>query len=70
VDRFSDLDYATRGRVIEEALKMKNEHGWERLDQHLLAGFARVRRTDLHGLRLRDVCKGVLNRVYRITLCK
>jgi hypothetical protein len=42
LDRFSDLDYATRGRVIEEALEMKNEHGRERLDQHLLARFARV----------------------------
>jgi hypothetical protein len=42
LDGFSDLDYATRGRVIEEALEMKNEHGWERLDQHLLARFARV----------------------------
>jgi len=42
LDRFSDLDYATRRRVIEEALEMKNEHGWERLDQHLLARFARV----------------------------
>jgi hypothetical protein len=42
LDGFSDLDYATRGRVIEEALEMKNEHGRERLDQHLLARFARV----------------------------
>lgn len=40
LDRFSDLDYATCSRcVIEKALKMKNEHGWEHLNQHLLARF-------------------------------
>ncbi len=49
---------------------MKDEHGRKCLDQHLLACFARARRADLHGLRLRDVCERVLNSVYRITLRK
>lgn len=42
LDRFSDLDYATCSHVIEEALKKKNEHGWERLNQHLPACFILV----------------------------
>jgi hypothetical protein len=49
---------------------MKDKHGRKCLDQHLLARFARARRADLHGLRLRDMCECVLNSVYRITLRK
>lgn len=68
LDGFADLDYATRSRVVQEALEMKDENGWERLDQHLLARFTRARGSDLHGLRLRDVCECVLDCVYGIAL--
>ena len=70
LDRFADLDYATRGRIVQEAFEVKDEHGWKRLDQHLLARLARARRANLHGLRLRDVSECVLNCVYRVGLCK
>jgi len=32
LNRFSNLDCATRSRVVKEALEMKDQHGWERLD--------------------------------------
>lgn len=47
---------------------MEDQDGWERLDQHLLTRLTQPGQADLHGLRLRDVCESVLNRVYRITL--
>jgi hypothetical protein len=54
LDRFADLDYATRVRIVQEALQMEDEHRWKRLDEHrdLLARFTRVRWADLYRLGL------------------
>ena len=53
--RLADLDYATCGRVVEEALEMQHENRRQRFDEDLLARFARTGRTNLHGLRFRDM---------------
>jgi hypothetical protein len=37
LDRLADLDYTACGRIVPETLEMKNENGWKRLDEHLLA---------------------------------
>jgi hypothetical protein len=68
LNRLADLIYAIRGRIVQEALKMEDENGWQRLEKHLLARLARARLADLHGLGLRDMCECVLNVVYRIGL--
>jgi hypothetical protein len=45
LDRLANLDYATRGHVVQEALEMEDQYRWKRLDEHrdLLARFARAR---------------------------
>jgi hypothetical protein len=68
LNRFADLNYAIRGRVIHEPLKMEDKNGWKRLEKYLLACIARARLADLHRLGLRDVCECVLNGVHRIGL--
>jgi hypothetical protein len=68
LDRLSDFHYAAGGRVVQEALEVQDEHWRERLDEHLLACFARAGGADLHGLWLRDVCERILDGVYRIAL--
>ena len=58
-----DLDDVTDFGVVQEALHVEDEHGRERVDQHLLlrveerAGAGRDR--DLHRLWLRDVADRV-----------
>lgn len=39
------LDYATRGRVVGEALEIEDEYRWKRFDEYrdLLARFASAR---------------------------
>jgi hypothetical protein len=49
---------------------MEDENGWEHLNEHLLARFARARGANLHGLRLRDMRECVLDGVYGIALCE
>jgi len=39
-DRLVDLDHATCGRIVDEALELEDEYGWKVLDEHLLACFA------------------------------
>lgn len=67
--RLADLDYAARSRVVKEAFEMKDEYGWEGLDEYLLARLVRARGSNLHGLRLRYVCERILEGVNRIALC-
>ena len=43
-----DLNYAIRGHIIQEALKVEDENGWKHLDFHLLARLAEARRIELH----------------------
>ena len=52
LNRLIDLNYATRGHIIQEPLKMEHENRWERLYEHLLARFAGARRTELHRLQV------------------
>jgi hypothetical protein len=47
---------------------MEDENGWKRFEEHLLARLARAGLANLHRLGPRDVCKCVLNGVYRIGL--
>jgi hypothetical protein len=68
--RLADLDYAARSRVVKEAFEMKDEYGWEGLDEHLLGRLVRVRGSDLHRLRLRYVCERILDGMHRIALCE
>lgn len=49
---------------------MENKNGWKFLDKHLLARVTQARLTDLHGLALREVYKGVMNGVHPIRLLK
>jgi hypothetical protein len=65
---FADLIYPIR--IIQEALKVEDKNGWQRLKKHLLARLARAGVADLHGLSLRDVRQCILNSVYRIRLRK
>ena len=37
LDMLADLNYAACGCIVPEALKMENENGWKRLNEHLLA---------------------------------
>jgi hypothetical protein len=69
LDGLANLDYAACGRVVKEALEVQDEHRGKRLDENLLACFARVRGANLHGLWLRDVRERILDSVYRIGLC-
>jgi hypothetical protein len=43
-----DLNYAIRGHIIQEALKVEDEKGWKHLDFELLAHLAEARRIELH----------------------
>ena len=47
---------------------MEDENRWQHLEKHLLAHLTRAGLADLHGLRLREVRKCVLDGVYRIRL--
>jgi predicted transcriptional regulator len=53
LDRLADLDNATRGRVVQEALEVDDKYGWKRLDERrdLLARLAQARWADMHGLK-------------------
>ena len=48
-NRLVDLNYAIRGHIIQEPLKMEHENRWERLYEHLLARLAEV---ELHRLQV------------------
>ena len=43
-----DLNYAIRGHIIQEALKVEDENGWKHLDFHLQARLAEARRIKSH----------------------
>jgi hypothetical protein len=62
----ADLNYAIRGHIIREALKVEDENGWEHLD--FLTRLAEARRTELHRLQVRDPCQRVFYSVHRIVL--
>ena len=68
LNSFADLNFAIRGHIIQETLKMEHENRWERLDEHLLARLAIARRTELHGLQVRDACEFVFYKLHRIVL--
>jgi hypothetical protein len=70
LDGLANLDCAACGRVVKEALEVQDEHRGKRLDEDLLACFARVRGANLHDLWLRHVRERILDSVYRIVLCK
>ena len=55
---------------MQEALKMEDENGWERLDENLLTRLTGARLTKLNRLWVRDTCKCVSYRVHRIVLSK
>jgi hypothetical protein len=69
----ADLNYAIRGHVIQEALKVEDENRRKHLDLHLLARLrlerlARARWTKLHRLQVRDPCECVFYSMHRIML--
>jgi hypothetical protein len=64
LNRLVDLFYAIRCRIVQEALKMKDENGWQRLEKDLLACLARAGLANLHGVGLRDVCECGMNSAY------
>ena len=64
----ADLNYATRGHIIQEPLKMEDKNGWKLLDEHLLARLAEARRSELDRLQVRDACECVFYSVHRIVL--
>jgi hypothetical protein len=68
LNNFADLNYAIRGHIIQETLKMEHENRWERLDEHFLARLAIARRTELRELQVRDACECVFYNLYRIVL--
>ena len=68
LNSFADLNYTIRGHIIQETLKMEHENRWKRLDEHLLARLAIARRTEPHGLQVRDACEYVLYNLDRIVL--
>ena len=70
MNRFADLNYAIRGCIVQEPLKVEDKDRWKRLEKYLLARFARVGLADLYGLGVRDVCECVFNGLYRIGLHK
>jgi len=53
----------TTDRVIHNPLDLQNQHGWERLDEHLLRRFGRhtVSCLDRDGLGRGDVVQGVFD---------
>ena len=55
----SNLNYAILSHVVQEALKMEDENGRKRLDEHLLARLDESTRTELHRLQVRDACECV-----------
>ena len=55
LNRLGDLDYAIRGRIIQEAFKMEDKNGRKCLDSHLLTRFDRAGLADLQGLLLQRV---------------
>jgi hypothetical protein len=68
LNMLADLDYAIRGHIIQEALKVEDKNGWKHFDEYLLARLAEVRRAELHRLQVRDPCKCVFYSVHRIML--
>ena len=64
----ADLNYAIRGNIIQEPLKVENENGWKHLDVHLLARLSEARWTELYRLQVRDACECVFHSVHRIVL--
>jgi hypothetical protein len=67
-NRLADLNYAIRGRIVQEPFKMEDENRRECLDVHLLARHVAPRWTELHGLQVRDACECVFYNVHRIVL--
>jgi hypothetical protein len=61
VNRFTDLNYAIRRRIIKEALQMEDQNGWKRLNLHVLARLARARLADLPWLGLQDACESAFD---------
>jgi hypothetical protein len=47
---------------------MEHENRWERLHEDLLARVANARRTELHGLPVRDACECIFYNMHRIVL--
>jgi hypothetical protein len=47
---------------------MEHENRWENLDENLLARLAEARRSELHGLQVRDACECVFYIGHRIVL--
>jgi hypothetical protein len=47
---------------------MEDENGWKQLNEHLLARITQAGLADLYGVGLRELCKRILNGVYRIGL--
>jgi hypothetical protein len=70
LNRLLDLFYVIRCHIVQEALKMKDENGWQRLEKHLLARLAQAGSANLHWVGLRDVCKCGMNSAYWIRLRK
>ena len=60
----ADLNYAILSHVIQEALKVEDENGWKRLDEYLLARLVEAKRTEPHGLQVRDAGESVLYSVH------
>jgi hypothetical protein len=51
LNRLAHLNYAIRGRIVLEALKMEDENGRKRLNLHLLDRLSRAGLVDQYGLR-------------------
>ena len=47
---------------------MEDKNWWVFFEKHLLARLTQARLTDLHGLALREVSKGVFDGVHQIRL--
>ena len=70
LNRLFNLIYAIRFRIVQEPLKMEDKNWWVFFEKHLLARLTQARLTDLHGLALREVSKGVFDGVHRIGLLR
>ena len=64
--------YSVHCSIVAKAFDMKHKDSRQRFDEHLLLRFNRNTRScslrDLHGLRMRNVGKGVLYSVYQFSL--
>ena len=70
-DKLPDLYYAARSSIVSDAVEMKDKYWRKHLDENLLTCVAQTGRatSNLHaGVRLRDVCDGVLNGTYPLVL--